>query len=215
MEASENSSSSGEHSAVSRLLSKILRHEPELVGVTLDPQGWVGIDELIRAIDRAAKAAGASKRLRTLPPITKDLIYAVVAQSDKQRFSLSPDRMLIRAAQGHSVSVDLGYVATEPPAVLYHGTARTNLASISREGLNPGSRHAVHLSIDVATATRVGARHGAPVVLVVDAARMHADGFEFFCSENGVWLTAHVPVKYLDQLGTNPGRSTSSTRAKL
>ena len=189
-----------DHISVSRLLSKILRHEPEMVGIELDSQGWVSVDELIRAIERTVRTAGASKRLRTLPTITRDVIQAVVATSDKKRFTLSPDGARIRAAQGHSIEVSLGYAAKEPPAVLYHGTAWSNWASIAIEGLTARTRHAVHLSTDVDTATRVGARHGAPFVLVVDAAQMHADGYGFTCSDNGVWLTAVVPPTYLTQL---------------
>jgi putative RNA 2'-phosphotransferase len=185
--------------AVSRLLSKILRHEPEMIGIRLDSQGWVSVDELILAIERAARTAGASKRLRTMPAVTRDVILAVVATSDKQRFSLSADGERIRAAQGHSIEVNLGYAAIESPAVLYHGTARSNWTSIAVEGLTAQSRHAVHLSTDVETATRVGARHGSPLVLVVDAAKMQADGYAFTCSDNGVWLTPVVPAAYLSK----------------
>ncbi|WP_233848019.1 RNA 2'-phosphotransferase [Paraburkholderia sp. HD33-4] len=188
------------HVALSKLLSKILRHEPEMVGIRLDSQGWVSVDELVRAIERTARKAGAPKRLRTLPTVTKELISAVVVTNDKQRFSLSPDGERIRAAQGHSIEIDLGYAAAEPPAILYHGTAWSNWASIASEGLTAQSRHAVHLSADVDTATRVGARHGRPIVLVVDAARMHSDGFAFSRSDNGVWLTTQVPATYLARL---------------
>ncbi|MFM0009099.1 RNA 2'-phosphotransferase [Paraburkholderia sediminicola] len=186
--------------AVSRLLSKILRHEPEMIGIQLDSQGWVSVDELVSAIERTARIAGASKRLRTLPTITKDVIQAVVATSDKRRFTLSPDGTRIRAAQGHSIEVSLGYAAKEPPAVLYHGAAWSDWTSIAVEGLTAHTRHAVHLSTDADTATRVGARHGQPLVLVVDAARMHADGYAFSRSDNGVWLIEVVPAAYLAQL---------------
>jgi putative RNA 2'-phosphotransferase len=186
--------------AVSRLLSKILRHEPGMVGIRLDRHGWVAVDELIRAIERTARAVGASKRLRTLPTVTRDAVLAVVATSDKQRFSLSPDGKRIRAAQGHSITVDLGYSELEPPAILYHGTAWSNWMRISGEGLTSRARHAVHLSTNINTATRVGARHGQPLVLVVDAGQMHADGYAFTRSDNGVWLTEIVPPAYLSQL---------------
>jgi putative RNA 2'-phosphotransferase len=200
MDTNTESPPAADHIAVSRLLSKILRHEPEMVGIRLDSQGWVSVEELIRAVERAARKADAPKRLRTLPTVTKDLILAVVATSDKKRFSLSPDGERIRAAQGHSINVDLGYAEKEPPSILYHGTAWSNWSRIADEGLTPQSRHAVHLSSDVDTATRVGARHGKPLVLVVDAARMHADGYVFNRSDNGVWLTQLVPPVYLTQL---------------
>ncbi|RKR36198.1 RNA 2'-phosphotransferase [Paraburkholderia sp. BL17N1] len=186
-----------EHVAVSRVLSRILRHEPEMVGIRLDAQGWVAIDELVRSINRSARAAQAPKRLKSLPTVTQELVLDVVASSDKQRFSVSPDRKRLRAAQGHSIDVDLGYADSEPPPVLYHGTAWSSWPSISKEGLKPGNRHAVHLSTDIVTATRVGERHGRPIVLEVDAGRMHADGLSFSQSDNGVWLTSHVPPGYL------------------
>ncbi|PRY05600.1 RNA 2'-phosphotransferase [Paraburkholderia sp. BL25I1N1] len=199
MNAGTDSHIPDDYVAVSRLLSKILRHAPEIVGISLDDQGWVSVDELIRAIERAARDVRASKRLRTLPILTRDVILAVVETSDKKRFSLSTDGRRIRAAQGHSIEVNLGYASMEPPAVLYHGTARSNWTSISGEGLTSRARHAVHLSTDIDTATRVGARHGQPLVLVVDAAQMHADGYAFTRSDNGVWLTAVVPPAYLSQ----------------
>ncbi|TDN68867.1 RNA 2'-phosphotransferase [Paraburkholderia sp. BL10I2N1] len=199
MNTNKDSHSLGDDVAISRLLSRILRHESRMVGVRLDNQGWVSVDELIRAIERTARKAGASKRLRTLPTITRDIIEAVVATNDKQRFTLSLDGKRIRAAQGHSVEVDLGYAEMEPPTVLYHGTTWSNRASIAEEGLTPRTRHAVHLSTDVDTATRVGARHGQPLILVVDAAQMHADGYTFSRSDNGVWLTQVVPAAYLSQ----------------
>lgn len=186
--------------SVSRMLSKILRHEPQLVGVTLDNQGWIDLVELIGAIERTARAPEASKSFRALPTITVELIQAVVAASDKQRFALSADGGRIRAAQGHSIEVDLGYVSKTPPTVLYHGTAVGNWERIQVEGLKPGSRHAVHLSAGPETAQRVGARHGTPIVLIVDAARMHAGGATFTQSDNGVWLTEHVPARYLTVL---------------
>ncbi|SOF00962.1 putative RNA 2'-phosphotransferase [Burkholderia sp. OK233] len=186
--------------SVSRMLSKILRHEPQLVGVALDNQGWIGLVELIGAIERTARVPLASKSFRSLPTMTVELIHTVVAANVKQRFSLSADGSRIRAAQGHSVEVDLGYASKTPPAVLYHGTAVGNWERIQVEGLKPGSRHAAHLSTETETARRVGARHGMPIVLIVDAARMHTDGSTFTQSDNGVWLTEHVPARCLTLL---------------
>lgn len=198
-----------EYIAVSKFLSKILRHEPLLVGVQLDKHGWVSIDVLIRAIERTARSPGASKRLRTLPTVTREVILAVVATSDKQRFTLSSDCKRIRAAQGHTVEVNLGYAEMEPPSVLYHGTAWSNWKSIAVEGLTAQTRHAVHLSTDVDMATQVGARHGSPLVLVVNAAQMRADGYTFTCSDNGVCLTQVVPAAYLSKW-TSDERGASS-----
>lgn len=187
--------------AISKFLSKVLRHEPDLVRVRMDAQGWVSIEDLVDAIAKAARAPNAPKRLRSLPPVNRESIQAVVATNDKQRFAISPDGTRIRAVQGHSVDVDLGHPVSEPPSVLFHGTANENWSSIAAKGLNRGKRHAVHLSLDTATAMRVGARHGRPLVLEVAAAQMHLDGFEFTVADNGTWLVPSVPPKYLRRLG--------------
>lgn len=168
----------------SKFLSFVLRHKPEAIGLTLDHNGWVELDLLI---ERAASEISLDRML----------IAEVIRTSDKQRFALSDDGERIRANQGHSVRVDLQLEAKEPPAVLFHGTATRFLESILAEGLRPGQRQHVHLSAQRETAVDVGRRHGKPVVLQVAADRMHAEGFQFFLSKNGVWLTDKVPSGYL------------------
>jgi putative RNA 2'-phosphotransferase len=168
---------------VSKYLSKHLRHRPERIGIALDEGGWVEIETLM--------AATAAHGFR----ITRDELDHVVATNDKRRFAIDGTR--IRASQGHTVEIDLGLPPATPPAYLYHGTVAAHLDAIRAEGLRPMNRHDVHLSPDRETATRVGARHGRPVVLPVDAAAMHRDGHVFQVSENGVWLTAAVPPEYL------------------
>jgi putative RNA 2'-phosphotransferase len=168
---------------VSKYLSKHLRHQPERIGLTLDEGGWVEIDALI------ATAAAHGFRF------TRSELDHVVATNDKRRFAVEGTR--IRASQGHSVEVDLGLPTATPPAYLYHGTVARNLDAIRAEGLRSMKRHAVHLSSDRETATRVGARRGRPVVLAVDAGAMHRDGRVFHVSANGVWLTQAVPPRYL------------------
>ncbi|MFD8223792.1 RNA 2'-phosphotransferase [Streptomyces massasporeus] len=168
---------------VSKYLSKHLRHQPERIGLTLDEAGWVEIDTLIAAAD----AHGFR--------FTRDELDQVVATNDKRRFAVEGTR--IRASQGHSVEVDLGLAPATPPDRLYHGTVARSLDAIRAEGLRPMNRHAVHLSPDRETATRVGARRGRPVVLTVDAGAMHRNGHVFHVSENGVWLTEAVPARYL------------------
>ncbi|KWZ52867.1 RNA 2'-phosphotransferase [Burkholderia ubonensis] len=163
----------------SKYLSYVLRHAPQAVGLQLDPEGWADLDALI---------AGASRAGRALDRAT---IQAVVATNDKKRFALSGDGRRIRAVQGHST-----------PDVLYHGTATRFLDSIREQGLKAGARHHVHLSRDVTTAIAVGTRYGKPVVLAIDAQRMHARGFRFFVAENGVWLTDAVPAEFLSTLDT-------------
>lgn len=169
----------------SKFLSLILRHQPELVGLSLDEHGWADIRELLDA----ARASGRH--------ITRELLLRVVQENDKKRFAISADGTKIRASQGHSIEVDLGLQPVEPPDVLYHGTIERFLASIAENGLRPGSRQHVHLSPDTKTATAVGKRRGRPVILQVLAGQMHRDGFLFCRSENGVWLTDHVPASYI------------------
>lgn len=170
----------------SKFLSYVLRHEPQAIGLVLDGEGWGDIEALI---------AGAAQQGRGLD---RALIEEVVATSEKKRFAISLDGLRIRAVQGHSSSsVDRAFEAKVPPEKLFHGTAQRFIESIRREGLKPGSRHYVHLSADEQAARSVGQRYGSPVVLVVNAELMHAQGFVFHQAENGVWLTAAVPPEFL------------------
>ncbi len=169
----------------SKLLSRVLRHDPGAIGVTLDAAGWVEVDALLAALARHGR------------PLSRAELDHVVATNDKRRFAYSEDGRSIRASQGHTVEVDLGLPAATPPDVLFHGTAERTLRYILAEGLRPMSRQDVHLSADTGTAVKVGSRHGRPVVLAVDAAAMARDGHEFRVSANGVWLTGAVPVRYL------------------
>lgn len=171
--------------SASRFLSLVLRHRPDLIGLSLDDAGWAEIDALV--------ALSQSHR-----PLTRALIETVVATSDKQRFAISADGLRIRANQGHSIAVDLALDVVAPPVHLYHGTAARFVEAIRREGLSRRRRHHVHLSADVQTATRVGARRGKPVVLVIRAAAMAAAGHVFHRSANGVWLTDAVPAAFID-----------------
>ena len=181
--------------ALSRVLSRVLRHDPGQVGIALDRAGWVAIDTLIAALNR--RPPGVAKRVRTLPVVTRALLAAAVASNTKQRFELSADGERLRAAQGHSVEVDLGLPATAPPEFLYHGTVAQALPGIRREGLQPGRRQDVHLSGDRPTAVAVGRRRGTPVVLTVRAGDLAALGHRFRQAANGEWLTDHVPPAYL------------------
>src|SRR6266511_4215613 len=165
-----------------KFLSLVLRHQPEKIGLSLDQSGWASAPQLIEA-----------SRKRGFE-FTLEELQNVVAGNDKKRFSLSEE--------GHSIEVELGYDPTVPPEILYHGTAERFLISIEQRGLIKGKRHHVHLSADVDTATKVGRRHGKPVVLRIEAGRMRQDGFIFYLSANGVWLTDRVPVQYLT--GTVP-----------
>lgn len=167
----------------SKYLSKLLRHAPESIGLTLDAQGWCSLADL----------------LRLSPPwVTQESVEKAVADNDKQRFTIEDGR--IRANQGHSVEVDLGLTALFPPEFLYHGTYPKVLDAIYAQGLLKMNRHHVHMASETTTAATVGRRSGAPVVFKVLAGQMHGDGFNFYCSMNGVWLTDHVPPKYLERI---------------
>jgi len=174
-------------SRAGRKLSLVLRHKPEDIGLTLDRHGWARVDELLRCLKKHKLG------------ITREDLNDIVATNNKQRFRFSDDGLRIRANQGHSIDIDLELQPQEPPKLLYHGTARRFLPSIGREGLKPGSRQHVHLSADRETATAVGKRHGKLVILRVDAARLHTDGYKLYRSDNGVWLTDKVPVGYFKQ----------------
>ncbi|HYE44421.1 MAG TPA: RNA 2'-phosphotransferase [Caulobacter sp.] len=166
---------------ISKTLSYWLRHAPEAGNLVLDPAGWAPVDHL----------------LQSLNDVSFDELAAVVEENDKQRFEFSPDLERIRARQGHSIEIALDLPPTPPPARLFHGTVGKALDAIFAEGLKKMARHHVHLSPDLETARRVGARRGAPVILVVEADRMAADGHVFMVSSNGVWLTDAVPAAYL------------------
>ncbi|NVI84033.1 RNA 2'-phosphotransferase [Janthinobacterium sp. BJB401] len=169
----------------SKLLSRWLRHRPDAIGLEIDKRGWVDVAELL------LKSAGAGVAL------TQDELMQIVADNDKQRFSLSEDRARIRAAQGHSVDVDLKLPVKKPPPVLFHGTVQKSIASIRRQGLLPGTRRDVHLSATKQTAEEVGARRGTAVVLIVETYALLLDGHEFRCSDNGVWLIQRIPANYI------------------
>ncbi len=188
----------------SKLISLILRHEPTKFGVELDRSGWASVEHLLTAL-----AAHGH-------PITRTELDKIVVTSDKQRFALSPDGARIRANQGHSIDVELELAPATPPATLYHGTVDRFVASIQAQGLVKGERHHVHMSADVETATVVGGRRGKPVVLVIDAAKMLADGHAFLRSQNGVWLVDHVPARYLTVHAASRGQAKAAGgRAKI
>lgn len=173
---------------LSKFISMILRHKPQVIGITLDEHGWADVDELIKGINETGEEVKFSK----------DTLEIIVKTDKKQRYSFSQDKTLIRANQGHSIPVDVELEKKEPPKVLYHGTGVKSVKAIQEQGLLPMERLYIHLSIDVKTATNVGKRHGTPVIFQVNAEQMQKDGYDFFQSVNGVWLTKEVPAKYLE-----------------
>ncbi|MEO8891454.1 MAG: RNA 2'-phosphotransferase [Coleofasciculaceae cyanobacterium] len=173
---------------ISKYLSKHLRHQPERIGIKLAPSGWAAVDELLASCKKHSFS------------INRNELEEVVSSNDKKRFSFDDKGMLIRANQGHSVEVDLQLAQTTPPEVLYHGTGHGAVEAILQSGICKMSRHHVHLSAEIATAKIVGARHGSPVVFAVEALIMHQANYQFYCSDNGVWLVDNVPPEYLHQI---------------
>ena len=172
-----------QNTSTSIFIALILRHRPEVIGITLDEHGWANVDALLAGINRTR-------------PLDMAGLEEIVRTDEKQRYAFNADRTKIRANQGHSVPVDVELQQVTPPALLYHGTGEKFVSSIEARGLIPRTRLYVHLSGDYDTARKVGARHGSPRVYQINAARMSADGYEFFRSVNGVWLTKQVPPQY-------------------
>lgn len=172
---------------IGKYIALILRHKPEVIGITLDEHGWANVDDLVEGICKEYD-------------FDKKKLEEIVAKDNKQRYSFNEDKTLIRANQGHSIPVDVELEQKIPPEVLYHGTAVKYEAFIDDEGLLPKSRLYVHLSTDIDTAITVGKRHGKPVIYKVLAYDMYNAGYQFFFSANGVWLTKRVPKEYLEKL---------------
>jgi putative RNA 2'-phosphotransferase len=172
----------------SKLLSYILRHKPGEYEIVLDENGYTNVDELINKLNTQTEN------------INFEILQYIVDTNDKKRFAFNEDLTKIRASQGHSVDVELGYTEKQPPAILYHGTVEKFLTSILAEGLQKMQRHHVHLSADRATAIKVGERRGKPIILAIKADEMFTAGYKFFLSDNDVWLTDHVPVQFIERL---------------
>jgi putative RNA 2'-phosphotransferase len=170
----------------SKFLSLVLRHSPETIGLQLDTNGWANVDELIKQCNTNQQR------------MDYDLLLEVVETNDKKRFAFNEDNTKIRASQGHSISIELDLKPIEPHNFLYHGTVEKFLHAIQVEGLKKMSRQYVHLSNDIETAIKVASRRGKPIILKINAPKMFADGFQFYRSENGVWLTDFVPVEYFE-----------------
>lgn len=174
---------------LSKFISLILRHKPEIINLTLDEHGWAYVQELIKGINRSKGQI-----------IDQELLEEIVRTDEKQRYSFNEDHTLIRANQGHSIPVDVELEEKNPPDILWHGTGDKYVASIDKQGLIPKGRLYVHLSSDIDTARKVGSRHGKPVIYQIDCGKMSADGYCFFLSANRIWLTKEVPARYLKKI---------------
>jgi len=170
---------------ISKFLSLVLRHQPETIAIQLDENGWTDVKDLI---DKANNYGIKFDR---------ETLNHIVATNPKKRFAFNETLDKIRASQGHSIEIELGYTNQKPPEILFHGTGEKSVQSILETGLEKQSRQHVHLSSDIETALKVGQRHGKPFIFKVLAEQMYNDNFQFFISDNGVWLTDNVPTKYL------------------
>ncbi len=173
---------------ISKFLSLVLRHKPEVIGLKLDENGWARVADLRRSCADYGKS------------FTFAELEEVVDTNDKKRFSFNETKTKIRANQGHSLEVEIEFEKRMPPETLYHGTAEKYVGAIFANGLQKMNRHHVHLSADAETARAVGARHGKPVIFEIKTAGMIAESFEFFVSANGVWLVQEVPPQFLEVL---------------
>ena len=171
---------------ISRYLSFVLRHHPEKIQISLDQHGWANVAELVEAMKKYRFAE-----------FDMELLEEIVRTDEKQRYAFDKKHEFIRANQGHSIPVDVELEKVIPPDYLWHGTATKAIASIEKQGLLPQSRIYVHLSVDIQTAYQVGKRHGQPIVYRIDATAMHQDGYSFYLSKNGIYLTKFVPLQYL------------------
>ena len=168
----------------SKYISLILRHKPETIGIALDKNGWANVKDLIKGVNKTHK-------------LDMEILEEIVATDDKQRYSFNEDKTMIRANQGHSIDVDVELEEVKPPEYLWHGTGTKYVESIRKTGLIPKSRLYVHMSESYMTAMDTGARHGKPMVFCIKAVDMYNNGYKFYKSKNGVWLTKFVPVEYL------------------
>ncbi|MEG1665943.1 RNA 2'-phosphotransferase [Chryseobacterium sp.] len=172
----------------SKFLSYVLRHHPELINLNLDENGWANVDELITKSKRDSHEG-----------ISFEELDEIVETNDKKRFIFNEDKTRIRANQGHSIDINLALIPQKPPEFLYHGTAQSNIDSIFEKGIEKRNRQHVHLSQDIETATKVGMRHGKPIILTINTEKMFNDGIEFYLSENNVWLTYFVDIQYISK----------------
>lgn len=170
---------------ISTFMSLVLRHKPQEIGLLLDENGWALVSEFLSKMN----ARGTVLDFESLEEI--------VLTNDKKRFAFNEDKTKIRASQGHSVEINLDLKEITPPESLFHGTVEKFLPEIKNKGLLKMSRQHVHLSNDKETAIKVGSRRGNPIILIVNSAEMQKDGYKFYQSENGVWLTDNVPAKYI------------------
>jgi len=170
---------------VSKYVSYLLRHNPE--DLEMDDEGFVELDQLL------------SKLRRLFPTIDEKLLAEIVEQSERKRFEIVGDK--IRALYGHTIDVHVHLKEDMQIERLYHGTTPEAAEQILEKGLQPMKRKWVHLSPTREIAYDVGKRRtDSPVILIIDVAEARSNGLRFFRVTDKVYVSAHVPAKYIKTL---------------
>ena len=180
--------------ALSKFLTLILRHKPDILGIQLDKRGFVNLDILVERI----------KKVKNFSWVTKRDILSLVESDEKGRFEIKKanKNLLIRARYGHNINLDIEieYEKVEPGSIkyLFHGTNSKVLPWILKEGLMPMARKYVHLSPTPEDAYMVGSRRrGKVVILKIDVERYLKDGGIIWKATDKVYLAKHIPPQYL------------------
>lgn len=172
---------------LSKEISYILRHHPEEYDLKLDQDGYVFMSDLINSINSKNHYHKA---------IDINDINKVLEISDKKRLEINND--MIRALYGHSVDTIIKKDEITPPEFLFHGTTHNAIDKIMTQGLLPMKRQYVHLSIDEDTAKNVGKRRdNNPIVLLIHSKNAYNDGIKFYIGNDKIWLSDHIPPKYI------------------
>lgn len=174
---------------LSKEISYALRHAPWEYELEMNEEGWVPVEQLLDALHRTEKWSN----------ICEADLNEMIEKSEKKRHELAGGK--IRAFYGHSIPMKILKEDKMPPNVLYHGTARRFIESISKNGLLPQSRQYVHLSQDIETAENVGKRHDdKPCILIIDAKTAWNNGIKFYFGNEKVWLADAIPSRFIRKM---------------
>lgn len=177
-----------EYAKLSKEVSYALRHAPWEYELEMDEQGWVPIEQLTLTL-RFCKEGHM---------LHEQDFARMIELSNKKRFEVLDGK--IRALYGHSIPHKINKSAAVPPALLYHGTSRTIVDQIRREGLRPMARQYVHLSADPETARAVGRRKdSSPVLLIIDALKAASEGTLFYHGNHTIWLADYISPHYINE----------------
>ena len=166
-------------SRISKLLSLMLRHRPDEFGLEIDAYGYAPLDQVVQGVqERYAE-------------ITEADVVDLVKAPGQYRFELN--EFGVRALYGHSFFVDMDGEPMDPPERLYMGTTRSAAQRFAREGISPGDRYYVHLSLTREAAESHSHQRDTPCVVEILAAKAHEEGCRFF-ARGAVVLTEEIPA---------------------